>query len=92
MGVDRATLLHISAPTSSLAVARGLAAVCTRENPSLVLLGKQAIDSDLGTTGPILGGLLGWPQALAASRIDVDVSTSSATVTQEVEGGLETVR
>ena len=75
-----------------LAVAKLLAAVARREQAGLVLLGKQAIDDDSNQTGQMLAALLGWPQATFASKLELDGEAKKATVTREVDGGLETVR
>jgi hypothetical protein len=75
-----------------LAVAKLLAAVARREQAGLVLLGKQAIDNDSNQTGQMLAALLGWPQATFASNLELDGEAKKATVTREIDGGLETVR
>src|SRR3982750_2412213 len=72
-----------------LAVAKILAKIAGEEQPQLIILGKQAIDDDNNATGQMLAALLGWPQGTFASKIEV---SDSATVTREVDGGLETVR
>jgi electron transfer flavoprotein beta subunit len=72
-----------------LAVAKLLQAVCVREAPGLVIMGKQAIDDDSNQTGQMLAGLLGWPQATFASKLKL--ADGRAQVTREVDGGLETV-
>jgi electron transfer flavoprotein beta subunit len=72
-----------------LAVAKLLQAVVHREQPQLVILGKQAIDDDCNQTGQMLAALLGWGQATCASRLDID--GDRVVVTREVDGGLETV-
>ncbi|KAG2484040.1 hypothetical protein HYH03_017130 [Edaphochlamys debaryana] len=74
---------------SPLGVARVLAAVAGREGAGLVLLGKQAIDGDCNQTGQMLAGLLGWPQATFASKLEGAKGGSSVRVTREVDGGLE---
>jgi electron transfer flavoprotein beta subunit len=58
----------------------------------LVILGKQSIDDDLGATGQMLAGLLGWSQATFASKVDVDVEKGEAVVVREIDGGSEEVR
>ena len=73
----------------SEAVAKILKAVIAEEAPQLVILGKQAIDNDMNATGQMLAALLGWGQATQAGKIEVAADT--ATVTREVDGGLQTV-
>ena len=89
MGGDRGVLITSDADLEPLAVAKLLAAVVAEENPNLVLMGKQAIDGDNNAVGQMLSALLGWPQATYASA--VEVSGSSAKVTREVDGGLQTL-
>jgi electron transfer flavoprotein beta subunit len=89
MGGDRGILITSDADLEPLAVAKLLAAVVAEENPNLVLMGKQAIDGDNNAVGQMLSALLGWPQATYASA--VDVSGSTAKVTREVDGGLQTL-
>jgi electron transfer flavoprotein beta subunit len=89
MGADRAILVESDADLQPLAVAKLLAKVVEREQPKLVVLGKQAIDSDAGQTGQMLAALLDWPQATFALK--VSVSGDEAEVTREIDGGLETV-
>jgi electron transfer flavoprotein beta subunit len=89
MGGDRGILITTDADPEPLAVAKLLAAVVAEENPNLVLMGKQAIDGDNNAVGQMLSALLGWPQATYASAIEV--SGSSAKVTREVDGGLQTL-
>ena len=72
-----------------LAVAKLLKALCDKEQPSLVILGKQAIDDDASQVGQMLAALLGWPQATYASKIEVAGDT--AKVTREVDGGMEII-
>ena len=88
-GADRAMLIETDAELQPLAVAKLLASVCQRENPSLVLCGKQAIDDDCAQTGPMLAGLLDWPQAVAASA--VTLADGEVTVRCEVESGWRTL-
>ncbi len=73
-----------------LAVAKLLKAVVDKEQPQLVILGKQAIDDDTNQTGQMLAALLGWPQATFASKLAID-GDGTANVTREVDGGLETI-
>ncbi len=93
MGADRAVLVLTEAAPEPLAVAKLLRALVLRERPGLVIMGKQAIDDDMNATGQMLAGLLGWAQGTFASRIEVaaDGDGGTATVTREVDGGLETV-
>ncbi|MEM9783490.1 MAG: electron transfer flavoprotein subunit beta/FixA family protein [Pseudomonadota bacterium] len=94
MGADRAILIQAADTPETdiepLAVAKLLKAVIAEEEPGLVIAGKQAIDNDLTATGQMLAALLGWPQATYASEIEID--GDSATVTREVDGGLQTVK
>ena len=89
IGADRAVLVESDAELQPLAVAKLLKAVADRESPQLVILGKQAIDDDSNQVGQMLAALLGWPQATFASK--VVIADGKATVTREVDGGLETV-
>jgi len=70
-------------------VAKVLKALVDKEKPDLVILGKQAIDDDMNATGQMLAGLLGWPQGTFASK--VELHDGKATVTREIDGGLQTV-
>ncbi|KAL2786595.1 hypothetical protein BJX66DRAFT_328481 [Aspergillus keveii] len=96
MGADRA--FHIDVPDSNdgglepLTVAKMLRGVVEKENINLVLLGKQAIDGDQGQTGQMLAGLLGWPQATQASKVEIKDEAGTVEVTHEVDGGVETLR
>ena len=89
MGGDRGILITSDADVEPLAVAKLLAAVVAEENPNLVVMGKQAIDGDNNAVGQMLSALLGWPQATYASALEV--SGSTAKVTREVDGGLQTL-
>ncbi len=89
IGADRAILVETDADLQPLAVAKLLKAVAEKEQPQLIILGKQAIDDDCNQTGQMLAALLGWPQATFASKLTVD--GDKATVTREVDGGLETI-
>lgn len=89
MGADRGLLIETDAELQPLAVAKLLKAVVEKEQPSIVLLGKQAIDDDANQTGQMLAALLDVPQATFASNIDV--TPDGITVTREVDGGLETI-
>jgi electron transfer flavoprotein beta subunit len=89
IGADRAILIETDAELQPLAVAKLLKAVCAKENPQLVILGKQAIDDDANQTGQMLAALLGRPQATFASKVKIE--GGKAQVTREVDGGLETI-
>ncbi|HEY2337861.1 MAG TPA: electron transfer flavoprotein subunit beta/FixA family protein [Burkholderiales bacterium] len=89
IGADRAILVETDAELQPLAVAKLLKAICTKEQPNLVILGKQAIDDDCNQTGQMLAALLGWPQATFASKIKTH--SEKIDVTREVDGGLETI-
>ena len=89
IGADRAILVESDVELQPLAVAKLLKAVCLKESPQIVILGKQAIDDDSNQTGQMLAALLNWPQATFASK--VQISDGKAQVTREVDGGLETV-
>lgn len=89
LGADRAILVKSDETLDSFTVASLLRVVIEREKPSLVFLGKQAIDTDNNQTGQMLAGLLNWPQATFASK--VVLSKDEAQVTREVDGGLETL-
>jgi electron transfer flavoprotein beta subunit len=90
IGADRAILVETDVELQPLAVAKLLKALVEREQPALVILGKQAIDDDSNQTGQMLAALAGWPQGTFASRVEVD--GQAVKVTREVDGGLETVR
>ncbi len=89
MGVDRGILVETEVALEPLAVAKLLAAVVGREDPGLVVMGKQAIDDDANQTGQMLAALLGWPQGTFASKLEQ--ADGRLQVTREVDGGLETV-
>jgi electron transfer flavoprotein beta subunit len=89
IGADRAILVETSVETEPLAVAKVLKALADKEQPQLIILGKQAIDDDSNQTGQMLASLLGWPQATFASKVVLE--EGKVTVTREVDGGLETV-
>ncbi|WBV42667.1 electron transfer flavoprotein subunit beta/FixA family protein [Pseudoroseomonas cervicalis] len=88
MGADRGILIEAEG-CEPLGVAKLLKAVVEREQPGLVIMGKQAIDDDMNATGQALAALLGWAQGTFASKVELD--GQSAKVTREVDGGLETV-
>ena len=89
MGADRGILVETDVALEPLAVAKILKALVEKENAELVILGKQAIDDDMNATGQMLAALLGWPQGTFASKIEI--AEGKATVTREVDGGLETI-
>ena len=89
IGADRAILVETAEDLQPLAVAKLLKALVDKEQPSLVILGKQAIDDDANQTGQMLAALADLPQATFASKIEV--ADGKASVTREVDGGLETV-
>jgi electron transfer flavoprotein beta subunit len=89
IGADRAVLVETNEELQPLAVAKLLKAVAEKESPQLIILGKQAIDDDANQTGQMLAALLGWAQATFASK--VEIAGGKASVTREVDGGLETV-
>ena len=90
MGADRGIHVNTDADIQPLAAAKLLKAVVEKEQPQIVILGKQAIDDDAGQTGQMLAGLLGWSQATFASKISL--GDGEAEVTREVDGGLETIK
>ncbi|WP_298213777.1 electron transfer flavoprotein subunit beta/FixA family protein [Acidocella sp.] len=90
MGADRGILVEADGTVEPLAVAKILKELAKKEGVELVLLGKQAIDDDMNATGQMLAALLGWPQGTFASKIEI--ADGSATVTREVDGGLQTVK
>ncbi|MCX7245041.1 MAG: electron transfer flavoprotein subunit beta/FixA family protein [Burkholderiales bacterium] len=89
IGADRAILVETDLDLQPLAVAKILQAVCIKENPQIIILGKQAIDDDSNQTGQMLAALMNFPQATFASK--VTVANGKANVTREVDGGLETI-
>ena len=89
MGADRGIHVQTDAELQPLAVAKLLKAIVANESPSLVIVGKQAIDDDCSQTGQMLSALLGWSQGTFASKVDLKDGTVA--VTREVDGGLETV-
>src|SRR6202171_3764409 len=89
IGADRAILVETGVEIQPLAVAKLLKAIAAREQPGLVILGKQAIDDDSNQTGQMLAALLNWSQATFASKLKI--SGAAAEVTREVDGGLETI-
>ena len=89
IGADRGILVETAGDTEPLAVAKIVKALADKEQPQLIILGKQAIDDDSNQTGQMLAALLGWPQATFASKVVLE--DGKVTVTREVDGGLETV-
>ncbi|MCB1831494.1 MAG: electron transfer flavoprotein subunit beta/FixA family protein [Chromatiaceae bacterium] len=90
LGADRGILVQSDDELQPLAVAKLLKFVVDRENPDLVILGKQAIDDDSNQTGQMLAALLAWSQATFASK--VVLGEGDASVTREIDGGLETIK
>ncbi|WP_310645169.1 electron transfer flavoprotein subunit beta/FixA family protein [Limnohabitans sp.] len=96
IGADRGILVESSEELQPLAVAKLLKALVDKEQPGLVILGKQAIDDDCNQTGQMLAALADMPQATFASKVEVDTAggihgLGQASVTREVDGGLETI-
>ncbi len=89
MGADRGILVQVDDIIEPINVAKILKAVVVAEQPGLVIVGKQAIDDDCNQTGQMLAAMLGWPQATFASKIVLE--GGKATVTREVDGGLQTI-
>lgn len=101
LAIGATSAVHVEIPDSApspepLAVAKTLRALIERtsgeDKVDLVILGKQAIDDDLGVTGQMLAGLLGWSQATFASKLDVDLVKNEAVVVREIDGGAEEIR
>ena len=90
MGADRAILVKHDDLIEPLAVAKILKAIVDAEKPEIVILGKQAIDDDANQTGQMLAALLGWPQATACSKLEP--GNGEATITREIDGGLQTLK
>ncbi len=90
MGADRGIHIQTDLALQPLAAAKIFKALSAKEEPQLILLGKQAIDDDNNQTGQMLAGLLGWPQGTFASKLEIENDTVK--VTREVDGGLETLR
>ncbi|MDR1969090.1 MAG: electron transfer flavoprotein subunit beta/FixA family protein, partial [Burkholderiaceae bacterium] len=89
IGADRAILVETAEELQPLAVAKLLKALADKEQPQLIILGKQAIDDDANQTGQMLAALADMPQATFASKVEIDAG--QAKVTREVDGGLETI-
>jgi electron transfer flavoprotein beta subunit len=90
LGADRAILVETDTLLEPLAIAKALSKVIEAESPQLVILGKQAIDGDNNQTGQMLAALLDYGQATFASEISID--GDSASVTREIDGGLQTIK
>jgi electron transfer flavoprotein beta subunit len=90
IGADRGILVETGPEIEPLGVAKVLKALADKEQPQLIILGKQAIDDDSNQTGQMLAALLGWPQATFASKVVLE--DGKVTVTREVDGGLETLQ
>jgi len=90
MGADRGIHVSTDEDVQPLAAAKLLKAVIEKEQPQVVILGKQAVDDDAGQTGQMLAGLMGWSQATFASKIVL--GSDDAEITREVDGGLETIK
>lgn len=95
MGADRAihvkTDMRTDQDLQPLAVAKILQKVVEKEEPSLVILGKQAIDDDSNQTGQLLAGMMGWPQGISASKVTIAEDKASAVVEKEVDSGIQQV-
>ena len=89
MGADRGVLVETDVELQPLAVAKLLKALADKEQPGLIIMGKQAIDDDMNATGQMLAALLSWPQGTFASRIAIE--GEKLVVTREIDGGLETL-
>ncbi len=89
IGADRGILVETTTELEPLAVAKLVKSLAEKEQPQLIILGKQAIDDDSNQTGQMLAALLGWPQATFASKVVLE--DGKVTVTREVDGGLETL-
>ncbi len=89
MGADRGILVETDVELQPLAVAKMLKALADKEQPGLIIMGKQAIDDDMNATGQMLAALLGWPQGTFASKIVIE--GERLMVTREIDGGLETL-
>ena len=87
MGADRGILVETDVEAQPLAVAKVLKAIVTKEQPMLIIMGKQAIDDDSNQCGQMLAALLGWPQATFISAITIN--GDNADCTREIDGGLE---
>ncbi len=91
MGADRAVRIEDDGELDPTVVAYLLAELVRQEEPTLVLMGKQAIDDDFSQVGPMLAAKLGWPQATFASKIEISSDEGSVNVSREVDAGRETI-
>jgi electron transfer flavoprotein beta subunit len=89
LGADRGILVECDEELQPLAVAKLIRVLAQKEKVELIILGKQAIDDDSNQVAQLVAGLLGWPQATFASKLGI--SAGKATVTREIDGGLETL-
>ncbi len=89
MGIDRAIHIPVDTEVQSLGVARALKKIVEKEKPDLIVMGKQAIDQESNQTGALLAAMLGWAQGTFASKLEC--ADGKATVTREIDGGLETI-
>jgi electron transfer flavoprotein beta subunit len=92
IGADRGILVETTAELQPLAVAKLLKALVDKEQPGLIILGKQAIDDDCNQTGQMLAALADMPQVTCASKVEVEVGGGKANITREIDGGLETLQ
>ncbi|KAF2074229.1 hypothetical protein CYY_004475 [Polysphondylium violaceum] len=91
IGADQGVIVNTDKPLNPLSVAKLLQKLAETEKPNLIIMGKQAIDDDCNQTAQMLAGLLKWPQATFASKIEISESKDSVKVTREIDGGLETL-
>ncbi len=91
-GADKAILIETEEEINPLTVAKFLKACVEKEQPKLVLMGKQAIDSDNNQTGQMLAAILGWAQGTFISKLSVDAEQETVQVVREIDGGLETLK
>ena len=89
MGADRAIHVPVETETQPLAVAKALKAIAAKEQPGLIIVGKQAIDGDNNQVGQMLAALLGWGQGTFASKLEI--ADGKINVTREIDGGLQTI-
>ena len=90
MGADRGILIKTDKETEPLAVSKIIAKIAEEEKPDIILMGKQAIDDDCNQTPQMVSAILGWPQATFASKIEIE--NDYATITREIDEGLETIK
>lgn len=90
LGADRGILVQTETEIEPLGIAKILKAMVEKEQPQLVIMGKQSIDGDHSQTGQMLAALLGWPQGTFASKLAIE--NAAALVTREIDGGLETLQ